>query len=52
MKTQAKWEEDGRKEKMMFEDYKLSQEALVHNAKFPSAFLGGQRLSLCLHFLF
>lgn len=27
MKTQAQWEEDGRKEKMMFKDYTWSQEA-------------------------
>lgn len=26
MKTQANWEEDGRKEKMMFKDYTWSQE--------------------------
>ena len=29
MKTQTKWEEEGRKEKMMFKDCKLSQEAKI-----------------------
>lgn len=29
MKTQAKWEEQGRKEKVMFKDYKLSPTVLV-----------------------
>lgn len=40
MKTQAKWE-DRRKEKMMFKDYKLSQEALEHNATVSLCFPGG-----------
>lgn len=45
MKTQAKWE-DRRKEKMMFEDYKLSQEALEHNATVSLCFPGGTRDSV------
>lgn len=45
MKTQAKWE-DRRKEKMMFEDYKLSQEALEHNATVSLCFPGGIRDSV------
>lgn len=35
MKTRAQWEEEGRKEKVMFEDYKRSQEAQINYTPLP-----------------
>ena len=35
LKTRAQWEEEGRKEKVMFEDYKRSQEAQINYTPLP-----------------